>query len=70
MVEKAVQRLIPGAPAEAAQAYLARQSPLGRMGTPGDVARAALYLASDDAAFMTGQALVLDGGLTIGPRAV
>lgn len=68
MVEKAVQRLFPGAPAEVAQAYFARQSPLGRMGEPEDVARAALYLASDDSAFMTGQMLVLDGGLTVGPR--
>ena len=68
MVEKAVERLMPGAPADLAQAYFARQSPLGRMGRPEDVARAALYLASDDASFMTGQALVLDGGLTAGPR--
>ena len=51
-----------------AQAYLARQSPLGRMGTPADVARAALYLAADEGAFMTGQAMVLNGGLTAGPR--
>ena len=70
MVERAMERLIPGAPVEKAQAYLARQSPLGRMGQPEDVARAALYLASDDSAFMTGQALVLDGGLSLGPRPV
>ncbi|MGO8949364.1 MAG: SDR family NAD(P)-dependent oxidoreductase [Ktedonobacterales bacterium] len=70
MVEKAMQQLAPGIPAEAAQTYLARQSPLGRMGRPEDVAKAALYLASDDAAFMTGQELVLDGGMTIGPRPV
>ncbi len=70
MVERAVQRLMPGAPAEAAQQYLARQSPLGRMGTKEDVANAALFLASDDSAFMTGQAIILDGGITIGPRAL
>ena len=70
MVAKAVERIMPGAPAEMAQAYLARQSPLGRMGRPADVAQAALYLASDDGAFMTGQAMVLDGGLTAGPRPV
>jgi NAD(P)-dependent dehydrogenase (short-subunit alcohol dehydrogenase family) len=68
MVARAAERMMPGAPAEVAQAYLARQSPLGRMGQPDDVARAALYLASDDSAFMTGQALVLDGGLSLGPR--
>jgi NAD(P)-dependent dehydrogenase (short-subunit alcohol dehydrogenase family) len=38
--------------------------PLSRVGTPEDVAKAALYLASDDAEFMTGSVLVLDGGLT------
>lgn len=70
MVEKAMSKLLPGAPAEKAQEYLARQSPLGRMGQPEDVARAALYLASDDSAFMTGQALVLDGGTILGPRPV
>jgi NAD(P)-dependent dehydrogenase (short-subunit alcohol dehydrogenase family) len=70
MVERAVERLMPGAPAELAQAYFARQAPLGRMGTPEDVARAALYLASEDSSFMTGQAIILDGGITIGPRAV
>lgn len=40
-------------------------SPLGRMGTPADVAYAVLYLASDAAAFATGTNLVVDGGYTI-----
>jgi len=38
--------------------------PLRRRGLPEDVARLALYLASDDSAFMTGSILVIDGGLT------
>jgi NAD(P)-dependent dehydrogenase (short-subunit alcohol dehydrogenase family) len=50
-------------PAAARQALVARQ-PLGRLGTPEEVAAAALYLASDDAAFITGTGLVIDGGLT------
>ena len=33
-----------------------------RMGTPGEIAKAALYIASDDAAYMTGHIMVLDGG--------
>jgi NAD(P)-dependent dehydrogenase (short-subunit alcohol dehydrogenase family) len=39
--------------------------PLGRPGTPEDVARAMLFLASDDAAFITGVALPVDGGRTV-----
>jgi 2-keto-3-deoxy-L-fuconate dehydrogenase len=36
---------------------------MGRLGTAEEVAQAALYLASDHAAFVTGTALVIDGGL-------
>lgn len=41
-----------------------KEIPLGRLGCPQDVADAVLYLASDAAAFVTGQVLVVDGGLT------
>lgn len=50
-------------PAGMRRALEARQ-PMGRLGTPAEVAAAALYLASDDAAFITGTALVIDGGWT------
>lgn len=39
--------------------------PLGRLGTPRDVANAMLFLASDDASFITGQRLIVDGGQTL-----
>ena len=40
--------------------------PLGRMGQPAEIAAAFLYLASDEARWVTGTALVIDGGLTAG----
>ena len=39
-------------------------TPLGRFGTPADIAGGCLYLASDDAAWVTGSELVIDGGMT------
>lgn len=49
---------------EEEEAFLAdaAKRPLGRIGTPEDIAQAALYLASDAAAFVTGTTLVVDGG--------
>jgi len=38
--------------------------PMGRFGRPEEIAKAALFLASDDASFITGSALVVDGGIT------
>jgi 3alpha(or 20beta)-hydroxysteroid dehydrogenase len=45
------------------------QLPIPRVGQPEDIARATLYLASDDASYVTGTELVVDGGLTAGYRA-
>jgi 3-oxoacyl-[acyl-carrier protein] reductase len=52
-------------PGEARAAYLA-SVPAGRMGTPGDIAHAVSFLASEDAGFITGQRLVVDGGRSLG----
>jgi len=38
--------------------------PIGRMGTVTDIAKGIVFLASDDAGFMTGASLVVDGGIT------
>ncbi len=45
--------------------YKQRLIPLNRLGTPEDVARAFAFLASDDAAFITGHTLVIDGGQSV-----
>lgn len=59
-----IDGLIPGGERAEALAKLARQVPLGRVGRPEEVAGAVAFLCSDDAAFMTGTDLVLDGGLS------
>jgi hypothetical protein len=41
-------------------------NPLGRAGGPDEIANVALWLASEDSAYITGQAIVVDGGLTSG----
>jgi 3-oxoacyl-[acyl-carrier protein] reductase len=43
-------------------------TPLGRMGRPADIAAAVLYLASDEAEFVTGTLLVVDGGFMAAER--
>jgi 3-oxoacyl-[acyl-carrier protein] reductase len=47
------------------RAHVERVTPLGRWGTPQDVAHAAVYLASDAAAFLTGQTLMVNGGVVM-----
>lgn len=47
-------------------AELARMAPMNRMGTPAEVAAAVAFLASDAAAFITGTALPVDGGISMG----
>jgi NAD(P)-dependent dehydrogenase (short-subunit alcohol dehydrogenase family) len=49
---------------EAARGAALASHPIGRLGTPNDIAKGIVFLASDDAAFMTGAGLVVDGGLT------
>lgn len=48
------------------ESELAGQYPLGRLGTPKDIQGAVAFLLSDDAAWITGQTLIVDGGVTTG----
>ena len=50
---------------EAAHAAFVARQPMGRLGTPEEIAALTVYLASDAAQFITGQAMVIDGGLTL-----
>ena len=49
---------------EMARRQVIERLPIGRMGTPNDIAKGIVFLASDDAGFMTGAGLVVDGGIT------
>jgi 2-keto-3-deoxy-L-fuconate dehydrogenase len=62
-VEGYLARNFAGREDEVRQQLHARQ-PIGRMDRPDEIAYAALYLASDEAAFVTGSTLVIDGGWT------
>jgi len=50
---------------EAARAAFIARQPMGRLGRADEIAALAVYLASDEAVFVTGQALVIDGGISL-----
>lgn len=58
MTERAIQR------EPRREAIIERAHPIGRIGEPEDVASAVVYLSSDDAAFVIGQSIAVDGGFT------
>ena len=51
-------------PVQARRDFVARQ-PMGRLGEAGEIADLCVYLASDESRFMTGQAVIIDGGVTL-----
>lgn len=63
---------LPRAAADQMAAHVAENAagaqPVKKPGLPEDIARAALYLACDDSAFVTGTHLIVDGGITVGSR--
>jgi NAD(P)-dependent dehydrogenase (short-subunit alcohol dehydrogenase family) len=62
MVEREVQ--LSNDPEQARRAFVSKH-PIGRLGTPAEIAQAALFLASNRSSFITGESLVVDGGYVI-----
>ena len=69
LYESGFDNLTPEKSARAHQMFAAMHL-LGRAGEPEEIARVALFLCSQDASFITGQAVVVDGGYSTGHRMV
>ncbi|MGG8896343.1 SDR family oxidoreductase, partial [Escherichia coli] len=59
------ERLEATGDADAARAAFIARQPMGRIGTAEEIAALALYLASDESAYITGSAIAIDGGWTM-----
>ena len=59
------ERLAAQGDAEAARAAFVARQPMGRIGSPQEIAEIAVLLASDEAKFMTGSTLIIDGGMSL-----
>ncbi len=68
LIETPMTNLLKAEELKAVREAFIKLHPIGRAGQPEEVAAAALFLASDDASFVTGHALVVDGGMTAGRR--
>jgi NAD(P)-dependent dehydrogenase (short-subunit alcohol dehydrogenase family) len=55
--------MVPGG-APAAEAMFSQMVPMGRIGNPEEAAAAAVWLCSDEASYVTGHSMIIDGGVT------
>jgi NAD(P)-dependent dehydrogenase (short-subunit alcohol dehydrogenase family) len=60
----AFDKFVPAEQMEAVKKHFAEQMPIGRIGQPADIGKAAIFLASDDSSFMLGAEILVDGGMT------
>jgi NAD(P)-dependent dehydrogenase (short-subunit alcohol dehydrogenase family) len=58
------EKFVPAEQLEAVKKFYADAMPIGRIGQPSDIGKTAVFLASDDSAFMLGAELLVDGGMT------
>jgi len=65
MLQRSIERTAVqlGMPVDEAEAWLVRRVPQGRLGVPEEIAQAVLFLASPESSYVTGQFLVVDGGM-------
>lgn len=70
MLQKAVSGMVGGDPGKIQEAFkgITARVPAGRIGKPEEAAQAALWLCSDAASYVTGQSMIVDGGLTAWAR--
>jgi NAD(P)-dependent dehydrogenase (short-subunit alcohol dehydrogenase family) len=60
----AFDKFVPAEQIDALKTHFASEMPIGRIGQPSDIGKTAVFLASDDSAFMLGAELLVDGGMT------
>ena len=60
----AFEQFVPAEQIEAVKKHFADQMPIGRIGQPSDIGKAAVFLASDDSSFILGAEILVDGGIT------
>ena len=60
----AFDKFVPAEEIEALKKHFAAEMPIGRIGQPADIGKAAVFLASDESSFMLGAELIVDGGMT------
>lgn len=60
----AFEKFVPAEQIEAVKTHFASVMPTGRIGTPSDIGKTAVFLASDDSSFLLGAELLVDGGMT------
>jgi len=68
VINTPISRAMPGIDNPALLEALSHAQPIQRMGEPQDIANMVVFLASDESQWVTGQAMIVDGGVTVGPN--